>query len=81
MNVPILGIFAAEDTSIPVQTVQDFEQTLKKLGKTYEIEIFPGVGHAFANPTGRNYSAEAADKAWEQTVAFLDSHLSAAGGE
>ncbi len=81
LNVPILGIFAAEDTSIPVQTVQDFEQALKKLGKTYEIEIFPGVGHAFANPTGRNYSAEAADKAWEQTVAFLDSHLSAAGGE
>lgn len=81
LNVPILGIFAAEDTSIPVQTVHGFEQALKNLGKTYEIEIFPGVGHAFANPTGRNYSAEAADKAWEQTVAFLDSHLAESGEE
>jgi len=81
LNVPILGIFAAEDTSIPVQTVHGFEQALKNLGKTYEIEIFPGVGHAFANPTGRNYSADAADKAWEQTVAFLDSHLTASGEE
>jgi carboxymethylenebutenolidase len=81
LNVPILGIFAADDTSIPVQTVHGFEQALKDLGKTYEIEIFPGVGHAFANPTGRNYSAEAAEQAWQQTAAFLDDHLAASGEE
>ncbi len=75
LNVPILGIFAAEDRGIPVESVQGFERALENLGKNYEIEIFPGVGHAFANPTGRNYNAEAADKAWEQTVAFLDRHL------
>lgn len=79
LNVPILGIFAAEDTGVPVQTVRSFEKALEKLGKTYEIEIFPGVGHAFANPTGKNYNAEAAEKAWERTAAFLDNYLAATG--
>ncbi len=81
LNVPILGIFAAEDRGIPVESVRGFEQALENLGKNYEIEIFPGVGHAFANPTGRNYNADAADKAWERTVEFLDSHLAATGKE
>ncbi len=75
LNAPILGIFGAEDTSIPVASVRRFRTALKDLEKDYEIEIYPGVGHAFANPTGTNYNAEAAGKAWEKTVAFLDSHL------
>ena len=81
LNVPILGIFAGEDRGIPVESVRGFEQAMEKLSKNYEIEIFPDVGHAFANPTGRNYNAEAADKAWAQTVAFLDNHLAASGEE
>jgi carboxymethylenebutenolidase len=75
MNVPVLGIFAAEDRGIPVASVKGFRQALQNLEKNYDIEIYPGVGHAFANPTGTNYNAEAAGKAWEKTVAFLDSHL------
>lgn len=75
LNVPILGIFAEQDTGIPVASVRRFRAALRDLEKDHEIEIFPGVGHAFANPTGNNYNAEAADKAWERTVAFLDSHL------
>ena len=40
-----------------------------------EIHIYPGVGHAFANPTGRNYNAEAAIDAWDKTIEFLGRHL------
>ncbi|MFQ6004154.1 MAG: dienelactone hydrolase family protein [Woeseia sp.] len=75
LSVPILGIFGAEDSGIPVDSVRGFEKALENLGKDYEIEIYPDVGHAFANPSGNNYNAEAADKAWEQTVAFLNRHL------
>ncbi len=75
LNVPILGIFGSEDRAIPVESVKSFEQALINLEKNYDIEIYPGVGHAFANPTGTSYNAEAAGKAWEKTVAFLNSHL------
>ena len=81
LNVPILGIFAAQDRAVPVKSVQGFEQASENLGKNYEIKIYPEVGHAFANPTGRNYNPEAADKAWEQTIAFLDNHLAATAEE
>jgi carboxymethylenebutenolidase len=81
LNVPILGIFGNEDRAIPVESVKSFEQALMNLEKNYDIEIYPGVGHAFANPTGTNYNAEAAGKAWEKTVAFLDSHLSISDDE
>ncbi len=81
LNVPVLGIFAAEDRGIPVKSVKGFRQALQNLEKNYDIEIYPGVGHAFANPTGTNYNAEAAGKAWEKTVAFLDSHLSISDDE
>ena len=75
LKAPILGIFAIADESIPVASVQRFEKALANLDKNYDIEIYPSVGHAFAIPTGNNYNAEAADKAWQQTAAFLRRHL------
>jgi len=78
LNVPILGLFAQNDRGIPVESVRSFEEVLEKLGKEYEIEIYPGVGHAFANPSGTSYNAEAARQAWDRTVEFLRRHLTVA---
>jgi carboxymethylenebutenolidase len=75
LDVPILGLFGAEDRGIPVASVQGFEQALEKLGKKYEIEIYPNAEHAFANPSGNNYNAEIAEMAWQRTLQFLDQHL------
>jgi carboxymethylenebutenolidase len=76
--VPILGLFGANDRGIPVAIVRNFEEALEILDKNYEIEIYPGVGHAFANPVGPNYNAVAAEQAWARTLEFLDKHLSVA---
>jgi carboxymethylenebutenolidase len=78
LNVPILGLFAENDRGIPVESVRSFEQVLDKLGKDYEIEIYPGVGHAFANPSGTSYDADVASQAWDRTVEFLRKHLTVA---
>jgi carboxymethylenebutenolidase len=75
LDVPILGLFGAEDTGIPVASVQSFEAALQRLRKEHDIQIYPGVGHAFANPTGANYNAEAADDAWKRTLEFLGKNL------
>ena len=81
VNVPILGLFGKEDTGIKVESVEAFRAALARLGKEHEVHIYPGVGHAFANPTGRNYDAEAASDAWAKTIEFLARHLAAAGTE
>ena len=75
LEVPILGHFAEEDRSIPVATVQAFTDALEEAGVVHDILIYPGVGHAFANPSGSNYDADSARLAWERSVAFLDRHL------
>ncbi|MGH8195077.1 MAG: dienelactone hydrolase family protein [Woeseiaceae bacterium] len=76
LNVPILGLFAENDRVITVESVQKFQDALDSLGKTYEIEIFPGTGHAFANPKANHYDAAVAAQAWQRTVEFLDQYLS-----
>ena len=75
ISSPILGLFGAADKGITVDSVQRFEVALQKLRKNHEIHIYPGVDHAFANPTGSAYDAVAAEDAWEKTLAFLKLHL------
>jgi carboxymethylenebutenolidase len=45
------------------------------LGKNAEVLIVPGVGHAFANPSGGNYNEKAANESWATTLEFLERHL------
>jgi carboxymethylenebutenolidase len=75
VNVPILGLFAGNDTGIKVESVEAFRAALERLRKEHEIHIYPDVGHAFANPSGRNYNASAAEDAWTRTLDFLAGHL------
>jgi len=75
LQVPMLGFFGADDESIPVRDVQGFRGTLMDLGKNVEVLIVPGVGHAFANPSGGTYNEKAANEAWVTTLAFLERNL------
>lgn len=79
ITAPILGLFAAEDTGIPLASVEAFADALEDLGLEHEVEVYPGVGHAFANPTGSNYNEQAATDAWARTLDFLARHLGADG--
>ena len=72
---PVLGIFGENDESIPVETVEQFEDVLTKNGITNEIYIFKGVGHAFANPSGDNYAPNETKNAWQKTLTFLSKYL------
>lgn len=75
LQMPILGIFGAEDRSIPVAEVRQFGANLDRLGKDAEIIIYENAGHAFANPSGERYVPEAAEAAWLKTIDFLNQNL------
>ena len=77
LEVPILGLFGSEDRGIKLESVRRFEAALERLGKDYDIQVYEGAGHAFANPSGNNYNADYAEDAWKRTLEFLDSHLAA----
>jgi len=72
---PVLGIFGDQDQSISVDSVRAFEQALNKTGVTNEVYIYPGVGHAFANPSNDNYAPEETADAWQKALAFLKKYV------
>jgi carboxymethylenebutenolidase len=72
---PVLGIFAEFDQGIPVESVNDFETSLDDLDIPNEIHIYPGVDHAFANPSGERYAPNESKDAWEKTIEFLELNL------
>ncbi len=75
LQAPLLGLFGEKDEAIKVEMVTQFQAALGDLGKNAIIRTFPGAGHAFANPSGGNYVAAAADEAWKLTLYFLGEHL------
>ncbi|MBV8200203.1 MAG: dienelactone hydrolase family protein, partial [Acidobacteria bacterium] len=75
LRAPLLGLFGAQDQGIPPAAVHKMEATLKELGRSVEIHVYDGAGHAFANPSGTNYRPQAAEDAWKRTVAFFKQHL------
>ncbi len=76
ISAPVLGIFGGQDRGIPVADVREFEQEMKRLGKSVEIVIFPDAGHGFENFNNESaYRAEDAAEAWRKTVTFLAHHL------
>ena len=55
-----------------------YEAALKKAGVDYTMYMYPGAQHAFNNDTNLpRYNREAAQQAWERTIAFLKLKLKA----
>jgi len=75
INWPVLGIFAELDQGITPDTVHAFENSLNQLGIKNEVIIYPGVNHAFANPSGSSYAPNASQDAWQKTLDFLHANL------
>ena len=76
LKAPVLGIYAERDQSTPPEAVQDLEEKLTALGKSAEMHIYPGLGHAFFNDTRPEvYEAHAAEDAWRRTIEFLAKNL------
>jgi carboxymethylenebutenolidase len=72
---PVLGIFGDNDQAIPISEVNQFSTSLNQSGITNEIEIYKGVGHAFANPSGDNYAPKETADAWQKTLSFLNKYV------
>ncbi|MDH3313699.1 MAG: dienelactone hydrolase family protein [Nitrosopumilus sp.] len=76
INWPVLGIFAELDNGIPPETVNEFEMSLDEVGIENDITIYPGVNHAFANPSGDRYAPDESKDAWQKTLTFFEENLS-----
>jgi carboxymethylenebutenolidase len=76
VKAPVLGLYGSDDERVNA-TVAPAQAEMKKLGKTYEVNMYDGAGHGFlraqSGREGKNLLAT--QQAWPRTVAFLRQHL------
>jgi carboxymethylenebutenolidase len=72
---PVLGVFGAEDTSIPLAEVDAFEMGLAAAQIPHEVTIYDGVGHAFVTDAEAIQAGGAPGEAWAQLLQFLRDNL------
>ena len=71
MKAPVLGLYGAEDTGIPVAQVEAMKAALASAGKTAEFKIYPGAPHGFHADYRPSYRKEAAEDGWNQMQAWF----------
>ena len=75
IRCPVLCFFGETDQMIPLDQVQKVEDTLKRLGKTYEVKVYKSAGHGFFCNERASYHAESAQDAWEKARSWFQKHL------
>jgi carboxymethylenebutenolidase len=77
-DAPLLGHFAEEDPFTSEDDIRDLEGAYRTAGRDITTYRYAGTGHWFAEPSRDAYRPEAADLAFERTVAFLRDTLDVA---
>jgi carboxymethylenebutenolidase len=71
-----LGHFAENDPYEPRVGMDELQSALKAVGRPATFYVYEGTGHWFFEPDRRDaYNPEAAQLAWERTLAFLAEQL------
>jgi carboxymethylenebutenolidase len=79
INAPILAHFAAGDDWASPDKARQIQKGLEARGKSMELHVYDGPGHAFMRETDpAKYNEASAKKAWARTIAFLREHLQGA---
>ncbi len=73
---PLLAIFGGADPAIPEDMRQAFERALTEAGVEHRIVVEPDAPHSFFDRKAAEF-AEAADRAWTETLQFIRSHTKA----
>jgi carboxymethylenebutenolidase len=75
LQSPVLGLYAENDSGIPLSTVEDMRARLAAAGKTQSsIIVYPGAQHGFHADYRPQYNANAAIDGWAKMLAFFKTH-------
>jgi carboxymethylenebutenolidase len=76
IQAPVLGLYGGDDARVNA-TIEPAALEMKKLGKTYEFEIYDGAGHGFLRQQQGREGANmiATQKAWPRVIQFFKKYL------
>jgi carboxymethylenebutenolidase len=74
LNAPVLGLYGAEDSGIPVAAVDQMKAALatgNTAAKQSQFVVYPGAQHAFHADYRPSYKQEAAEDGWKRCIAWF----------
>ncbi len=74
LKAPIIGLYGAADTGIPVASVEKMRTALKEAKKPSEIILYPDTPHAFLADYRPSYRKDKAEEAWAKMLAWFKEH-------
>jgi carboxymethylenebutenolidase len=74
LRAPVLGLYGAADTGIPVEGVERMRAALKTAGSASEIVLYPDAPHGFFADYRPTYRAEPAQDGWKRTLEWFRRH-------
>lgn len=74
IQAAVLGVYAEQDERINAGK-DALEQALIEADVTHQMNVYPGVNHAFHNDTGQRYIEAQATQAWQDTLAWFAEYL------
>lgn len=69
INARILGVYGEADARINSQLPTVMDQ-MKRFGKWFQADSFPGTGHGFLKPGRKGSDTDQPDKAWARILTF-----------
>ncbi len=77
IKAPVLGLYGAADTGIPLDTVDKMRSALSQgsaAAKASEFVVYPDAPHAFHADYRSSYRQPAAEDGWQRLLAWLKRH-------
>ncbi len=71
LHAPVLGLYGADDTGIPLSTVEQMKAAIAAAKKPSEFVVYPDTPHAFYADYRPSYRQEAADDGWKRLLAWF----------
>jgi carboxymethylenebutenolidase len=76
-TAPVLSLFGGGDPGIPQNAIDQFNEALKKHGKTHLSTVYPGAPHSFFDRKQTEF-LDASNDAWRRVKDFVASNAKAA---
>jgi carboxymethylenebutenolidase len=74
LKVPVLGLYGAADTGIPVETVEQMRAALQAAGSPSQIILYPDTPHGFYADYRGSYRKEQAQDGWKRLQEWFKKH-------
>lgn len=74
LKAPVLGLYGAADTGIPVADVEKQRDAARAVGKTVEVVIYPDTPHGFHADYRPSYRKQQAEDGWARMLAWFKGH-------